>query len=205
MTILTSPATSSRILPSRSGGFFRRRPVAPCRSRSTQRRHRPRHRPEHARARSSGARRRRRGRPISPSGLSMRLRPSPPARPVTLDYVRWAAANVSIPWFAIGGINLRNLDDVLAAGAKRICVVSAILNERDVAAACREFRRRLLVPDLSAWFPFSSSLFIAGSLAYTIAMRMAATSPAMIPKRSRPSPSTSGESGDRARSRAASR
>ena len=26
------------------------------------------------------------------------------ARPVTLDYVRWAAANVSIPWFAIGGI-----------------------------------------------------------------------------------------------------
>ncbi len=67
----------------------------------------------------------------------------PTARPVTLDYVRWAAAQVSIPWFAIGGINLTNLDDVLAAGAQRICVVSAILNAPDVAAACREFACRL--------------------------------------------------------------
>src|SRR5580704_4138605 len=39
----------------------------------------------------------------------------PTARPVTLEYVRWAAANVDIPWFAIGGINLKNLDEVLAA------------------------------------------------------------------------------------------
>jgi len=68
----------------------------------------------------------------------------PTARPVTLEYVRWAAANVTIPWFAIGGINLSNLDDVLAAGARRICVVSAILNANDVAKTCAEFRRRLL-------------------------------------------------------------
>lgn len=67
----------------------------------------------------------------------------PTAVPVTLDYVRWAAANVAVPWFAIGGIHLGNLDTVLAAGATRICVVSAILNAPDVAAACREYRRRL--------------------------------------------------------------
>lgn len=67
----------------------------------------------------------------------------PSAKPVTLEYVRWAAQNVSIPWFAIGGINLSNIDSVLAAGARRICVVSAILNQDDIAAACREFRRRL--------------------------------------------------------------
>ncbi len=67
----------------------------------------------------------------------------PAAKPVTLDYVRWAVENVSIPWFAIGGINLQNLDDVLAAGARRICVVSAILNANDVSKACAEFRRRL--------------------------------------------------------------
>ena len=67
----------------------------------------------------------------------------PAAQPVTLEYVRWAAVNVNIPWFAIGGINLQNLDEVLAAGAKRICVVSAILNAPDVAAECIEFRRRL--------------------------------------------------------------
>ena len=67
----------------------------------------------------------------------------PTAKPVTLDYVRWAAANVTIPWFAIGGINLENLGDVLAGGAQRICVVSAILNAKDVAKACAEFRKRL--------------------------------------------------------------
>jgi thiamine-phosphate pyrophosphorylase len=66
----------------------------------------------------------------------------PGAKPVTLDYVRWAA-NVTVPWFAIGGIHLENLGDVLAAGAKRVCVVSAILNAPDVTKACAEFRKRL--------------------------------------------------------------
>ena len=67
----------------------------------------------------------------------------PGRAPVTLEYVRWAAANVKAPWFAIGGITLQNLDDVKRAGATRICVVSAILNAQDIAAACREFRNQL--------------------------------------------------------------
>ena len=67
----------------------------------------------------------------------------PAAAPVTLDYVRWAAVNVTSPWFAIGGINLATLDAVLAAGARRICVVSAILNAPDIVAACREFKQRV--------------------------------------------------------------
>ena len=67
----------------------------------------------------------------------------PTAKAVTLDYVRWAARNVVIPWFAIGGIHLDNLDDVLAAGARRICVVSAILNQQDLAHACQQFKSRL--------------------------------------------------------------
>jgi thiamine-phosphate pyrophosphorylase len=67
----------------------------------------------------------------------------PTAKPVTLEYVRWAAQNVNIPWFAIGGINLQTIDEVLAAGAMRICVVSAILNAKDVAAECLKYRRRL--------------------------------------------------------------
>ncbi len=75
--------------------------------------------------------------PVFPTGTK------PTAKPVTLDYVRWAAANVKVPWFAIGGINLATLDDVLAAGARRVCVVSAILNATDVAAECRKFRAQL--------------------------------------------------------------
>ncbi|HEY5911839.1 MAG TPA: thiamine phosphate synthase [Verrucomicrobiae bacterium] len=65
------------------------------------------------------------------------------AIPVTVEYVRWAERNVSIPWFAIGGITLENLGEVLAAGARRICVVSAILTAEDVSAACRAFKDRL--------------------------------------------------------------
>lgn len=67
----------------------------------------------------------------------------PTARPVTLDYVRWAAGHVTLPWFTIGGINLQNVDQVVEAGARRICVVSAILNAPDVARACQQFRERL--------------------------------------------------------------
>ena len=71
--------------------------------------------------------------------------PTKPGRPpVTLDYVRWAAKNIDRPWFAIGGIDLDNLDDILAAGARRVCVVSAILRAPDVAGACRQFKERLL-------------------------------------------------------------
>jgi thiamine-phosphate pyrophosphorylase len=71
--------------------------------------------------------------------------PTKPGRPpVTLDYVRWTAGNLDMPWFAIGGIDLDNLDDVLAAGARRVCVVSAILRAPDVAGACRQFKERLL-------------------------------------------------------------
>ena len=68
----------------------------------------------------------------------------PAAVPVTLDYVRWAAASLKIPWFAIGGIDLQNLGDVLAAGARRVCVVSAILNASDPVAACQKLKNRLL-------------------------------------------------------------
>jgi thiamine-phosphate pyrophosphorylase len=67
----------------------------------------------------------------------------PTAKPVTLEYVRWASQNIRIPWFAIGGVNLSTVDEVIAAGAQRVCVVSAILNSPNVASACAEFKRRL--------------------------------------------------------------
>lgn len=75
--------------------------------------------------------------PVFPTGTK------PNAVPVTLEYVRWAAAHVKIPWFAIGGINLSNLDDVLQAGAPGICVVAAILTAPDITSACRAFKDRL--------------------------------------------------------------
>jgi len=67
----------------------------------------------------------------------------PKALATTLEYVSWAAAHVSIPWFAIGGIHLGNVAEVLGAGAQRICVVSAILKAPDIEAACKRFKQAL--------------------------------------------------------------
>ncbi len=75
--------------------------------------------------------------PVFPTGTK------PGRAAVTLDYVRWAAQHLTLPWFAIGGIHLQNLSLVLDAGARRICVVSAILQAPDVAATTRAFRRAL--------------------------------------------------------------
>jgi thiamine-phosphate pyrophosphorylase len=65
--------------------------------------------------------------------------PTKPGRPaVGLDLVTHAAQNVSIPWFAIGGINASNIDSVLEAGARRVVVVRAITEATDPAAEARE-------------------------------------------------------------------
>lgn len=73
----------------------------------------------------------------------------PDVLPVGLDLVRHAArvapvADVtSKPWFAVGGINAGTLDDVLAAGARRVVVVRAITEASDPHAAARALKDRL--------------------------------------------------------------
>jgi thiamine-phosphate pyrophosphorylase len=52
-----------------------------------------------------------------------------------LDLIEVAAAQATLPWFAIGGIDAGNVADVVAAGARRVCVVRAIRNADDPAAA----------------------------------------------------------------------
>lgn len=49
----------------------------------------------------------------------------------------------SKPWFAIGGIDGGNLDQVLSAGASRIVVVRAITESENPERAAAELRRRL--------------------------------------------------------------
>lgn len=52
--------------------------------------------------------------------------PTKPGKPaVGLAYVKEVAENLDIPFVAIGGIDLSNIDDVLAAGAKTVGVVRA--------------------------------------------------------------------------------
>ena len=47
---------------------------------------------------------------------------------------------LSVPWFAIGGIDLENAPKVAAAGAPGFAVVRAVLDARDPEEAAREFR-----------------------------------------------------------------
>ena len=63
-----------------------------------------------------------------------------------LDLVHAAAARVTIPWFAIGGIDLENVGDVVAAGAPGIAVVRAIRDADDPEAAARALRAALGEP-----------------------------------------------------------
>ena len=63
-----------------------------------------------------------------------------------LELVRAAAAAVTIPWFAIGGIGLENVADILAAGAPGVAVVRAIQDADDPEAAARELRAALGEP-----------------------------------------------------------
>jgi thiamine-phosphate pyrophosphorylase len=71
--------------------------------------------------------------------------PTKPGRPAAgLDYVRHAASRgAAKPWFAIGGIDLDNVHEVLAAGAERIVVVRAIRDAADPRAAAAALRAAL--------------------------------------------------------------
>ncbi|MGK5501095.1 thiamine phosphate synthase, partial [Streptomyces sp. URMC 125] len=68
-----------------------------------------------------------------------------PGRPAPgLPLVRYAAAREpERPWFAIGGIDASNLDEVLRAGARRVVVVRAITEADDPGAAAAELAKRL--------------------------------------------------------------
>jgi len=75
--------------------------------------------------------------PVFPTGTK------PGVPPVGLELVQQAAGRVAVPFFAIGGITLDNIDSVLTAGASRVAVVSAILQAPDVAKAARAFTSKL--------------------------------------------------------------
>jgi thiamine-phosphate pyrophosphorylase len=79
--------------------------------------------------------------PIHPTPTK-RWRPA-----VGLDLVRYAAANASVPFFAIGGMDATTLADAVAAGATRAAVVRAISEAADPEASTRALRAVLAIGD----------------------------------------------------------
>jgi thiamine-phosphate pyrophosphorylase len=78
--------------------------------------------------------------------------PTKEGRPAAgLDYVRHAARVAGDrPWFAIGGIDLGNVREVIAAGASRVVVVRAIRDADDPEAAARSLRAALEEAEVGA-------------------------------------------------------
>ncbi|WP_026674723.1 thiamine phosphate synthase [Alkalihalobacterium bogoriense] len=63
--------------------------------------------------------------------------------PVTTQYVTQVAQEITIPFVAIGGIKLHNVDQVLQAGATRICAISEIVGADDVKGVCETFIEKI--------------------------------------------------------------
>jgi thiamine-phosphate pyrophosphorylase len=74
----------------------------------------------------------------------------PAVPPVGLDLVSAVAARVRIPQFCIGGISQKTLPRVLAAGGKRVAVVSAVCQSSDPAEECRGLKSMLAALELWA-------------------------------------------------------
>jgi thiamine-phosphate pyrophosphorylase len=70
--------------------------------------------------------------------------PTKAGRPAAgLGLIRHAASVTTKPFFAIGGIDEGNIDEVVAAGASRAVVVRAIRDAQDPAAAASALKSRL--------------------------------------------------------------
>lgn len=63
--------------------------------------------------------------------------------PVGLGLIGQVQARVTVPQFCIGGVNEATLPQVLAAGGRRIVVVSALLQSPDIPAFCARVREQL--------------------------------------------------------------
>lgn len=65
--------------------------------------------------------------------------PTKPGRKaVGLEYVRLAAENIDLPFVAIGGLDLKNIEEVLNAGAKTIGIVRAAADAKELLKKIRE-------------------------------------------------------------------
>ena len=71
----------------------------------------------------------------------------PDYQPIGLKQIESVHRNVALPIFCIGGIKMHNLEQVIAAGARRIAIVSGLLKAPDIAEYARACKK-LLIADL---------------------------------------------------------
>jgi thiamine-phosphate pyrophosphorylase len=76
--------------------------------------------------------------PIFPTGTKQ-----VPTPPLGTQAISAIAPRLTIPFTVMGGINRGNIGQVLAAGARKIAVVTAVTKAPDIAAALRELRETI--------------------------------------------------------------
>lgn len=70
--------------------------------------------------------------------------PTKPGRPaVGLELIRYAHEHAPVPFFAIGGLDEKNLGEAIEAGARRAVVLRAIAAAEDPQSAARKLRQLL--------------------------------------------------------------
>jgi thiamine-phosphate pyrophosphorylase len=67
----------------------------------------------------------------------------PEYKPIGLADIKRVHADVTLPIFCIGGIKIDNLDQIIAAGAQSVVIVSGLLQAADVVAYARNAKRLL--------------------------------------------------------------
>ncbi|MCP4340263.1 MAG: thiamine phosphate synthase [Desulfobulbaceae bacterium] len=63
--------------------------------------------------------------------------------PVGFSYLDWVVENIALPFVAIGGIKLHNVDQIVQRGANIICLVTEIVGAPDIVARVHELNRTL--------------------------------------------------------------
>ena len=63
---------------------------------------------------------------------------------LTQEYIDYVKAKCPVPWFAIGGVNLSNINAILTTGAQRVAVVRAIMQAEQPTQVTRQFLSQLI-------------------------------------------------------------
>ena len=71
----------------------------------------------------------------------------PDYQPIGLTGIKRVHHEVTVPIFCIGGIKIDNLDQLIAAGTRRVAIVSGLLKAPDIAEYARACKK-LLIADL---------------------------------------------------------
>jgi thiamine-phosphate pyrophosphorylase len=60
--------------------------------------------------------------------------------PVGYTYLEWVRDNITLPYVAIGGIKLHNIEEIVKRGARTICLVTEIVAAPDIVGRVHELQ-----------------------------------------------------------------